>query len=380
MLALRSAHRTPLFDNYDNPVKYIDNPLWVAAIFGARGDFCRDRTGVLNRFGIYRTTPVPKWDLTVTGTQRNIEDIINERARYLINNIDRSITVLWSGGVDSTLVMCALISNGIPRDKLKVYCTRDSVEEAPNFMEWVRSNGYEIHPKSAGYVRRDFDRNHGDSFILSGDGADQLFGSVYGLRSAFLHNMNWIAAWKLCFSTQISKTLPKNKTFDFLQEWMNEYSGRNIETFGEFLWWINFALKYDAITEHFRLEFEGKYDSHQDSFFDTREFQQWSVNNFPSIRKHNQWLSHKYYKKPFKDYIYSVWHDSDYRDHKGKRGSWNFHYFHNTMIGKLIVHDNEGFKVLNYDGYDRDTQYLCHDSRAKIAELLKPYRKEEDEE
>lgn len=376
MLALRSMHRTPLFDNFDDPYKYLNNPFWVASYYGAGEDFCRDRTDTLNKFGIYNICEVPPFDLKVTDTQRDINDIINDRAKWLIDNIDMPITVLWSGGVDSTCVMCALIGNDIPKDKLRIYCTRDSVEEAPNFMEFVKSCGYEIHPKSAGYVRRDFDKNHGDTFILSGDGADQLFGSVLGLRSSFGHHMNWVDAWRFLFTLEKRNKFPSLDTFDYIQNWMDTFSGRHIETFGEYLWWINFSLKYDSITEHFKLEFEGKYNNHQDSFFDIRDFSQWSMNNFPNINKHNQWFDHRYYKKPLKDYIYTVWHDDDYHLYKGKRGSWNFHYYHNTMIGKLIVHDNEGFKTYLYDGYDKDTQHLCLESKKKVAELLKPYKKD----
>lgn len=378
MKSLKALFLCPIFETWNDVGNHLNNPLWVTSFFGTERHFARDRTNTLNKFGLYNICELPTFDYKITPHQREFSDLVNERARYLIDNIDRPITVLWSGGVDSTMIMCAMIANGIPKDKLRVYCTMESVWEAPGFMEFVLRNGYTVHPTSAGYFYRDFDRDFGDTHLISGDASDLLFGSVKASKMIALQSMPWVDGWRFAMH-EFHKDFPTPSfdTFDYIQEWMNRWSGWEIKTFGQFLWWNSYALQYDGVIEHFRLEFEGKYADHQESFFETPEFNQWALNDFPNRGKHNQWFDHRYYKKHLKDYIQSVWKNDDYHRYKGKCGSWSIHYNHNYNIGKLILRDEEGYKTIPYKGYKNDINRLCDASVKQVVELLKPYRKAE---
>src|SRR5207244_48154 len=92
------------------------------------------------------------------------------------------------------------------------------------------------------------------------------------------------------------------------------------------LWWINFSLKWQLV-QLFSVAFAAKRNtagitseylmSHHISFFDTDEFQLWSMNNADKKIK-NTWKSYKY---TCKDVIYEFTRDKAYRDNKVKRGS-----------------------------------------------------------
>ncbi|MFZ2886347.1 MAG: hypothetical protein WA021_00835, partial [Minisyncoccia bacterium] len=99
-----------------------------------------------------------------------------------------------------------------------------------------------------------------------------------------------------------------------------------IDTNMAFLWWANFALKWQACY-YFILLFVPTRDVHKISrehlaihfisFFNTDEFQLWSMNNLDKRIK-DTWKS---YKWVLKDIIYDYTKDAEYRDHKTKKGS-----------------------------------------------------------
>jgi hypothetical protein len=99
-----------------------------------------------------------------------------------------------------------------------------------------------------------------------------------------------------------------------------------IDTNFEFLWWVNFAIKWQACYAYIamltplkntHLVTKEYLDTRFVSFFNTDEFQLWSMNN-PDKRIRDTWASYKWVAK---EVIYDYTKDAEYRDNKLKKGS-----------------------------------------------------------
>src|SRR5262249_2809464 len=94
----------------------------------------------------------------------------------------------------------------------------------------------------------------------------------------------------------------------------------------DFLWWINFCIKWQSCFYYILLftpkrnapNVTRKYiDTCFVSFYNSEGFQLWSMNNLDKRIK-DTWKSYKWVAK---DIIYDFNRDAEYRDHKTKKGS-----------------------------------------------------------
>lgn len=259
-----------------------------------------DRTNTID-FGFkYKTlTPIPEF---VTFLE-SFEQVCDARANQLVALAEEkncNISLMWSGGIDSTVALVSLLRTA-KTNKLKVILSKASIGEYPKFYKEVIQtelpNQHLVleNPKLA-LDSRDIN--------LTGEIGDQIFGSA-----------------------AIFKAFKKGKVFEPYQSYISsEFLDRlytqlskcpiKLSTTFDFLWWFNFSMKYQNV--QFRL-----YPSVQlpfgtiTHFFDTNEFQLWSLNN-PDKKIKTTIQSYKYIAK---DYIYSYHKDDNYRDNKLKVGS-----------------------------------------------------------
>lgn len=259
-----------------------------------------DRTNTID-FGFkYKTlTPIPE----LSTFSESFEQVCDARAEQLVALAEQrncSVTLMWSGGIDSTVALVSLLKTG-KTGRLKVMLSKASIGEYPRFyrdviqVELPNQHLVLENPKLA-LDSRDIN--------LTGEIGDQIFGSAAIFKAfkkgkVFSPYQNYISAEFLDrLSAQITKCpIELKTTFDFL-------------------WWFNFSMKYQNV--QFRL-----YPSVQlpfgtiTHFFDTDEFQLWSLNN-PDKKIKTSIESYKYIAK---DYIYTYHKDDNYRDNKLKVGS-----------------------------------------------------------
>ncbi len=95
-----------------------------------RGSNWYDRTQHYQHFLNIKHIPLPKLD----NFSKNFEDIVSERAKYLVKQ-NKSINLLWSGGIDSTLAFAALEREISNPDQLKITCTYNSIFESGSFFD-----------------------------------------------------------------------------------------------------------------------------------------------------------------------------------------------------------------------------------------------------
>lgn len=274
--------------------------LWDDAIsrFCAAEDFAflADRFGYLNQFTRINAAAISEGKLPAFDSTIGFSTCMESRASAIYSKCARQgcrCYVLWSGGCDSTGVVSALIDVGFPLDKLTVIYTRSSLEEYLEFFQYLVAlgvgthlvNALDIFPTALSLAKQ------GD-IVLNGFPADQLFGSIIGQNVPYdTTKTHW---------TEYLKADKANQQY----EAAFQYYGFPIKTVAEFLWFNNFALKWDY-TCYSGLMMVNETHENIIPFYDTQEFQDWSASNFDILHTYDQKDVSKY-KIQMKDYIHKV--------------------------------------------------------------------------
>ena len=329
-----------------------------------------DRSGTLETPGLKLVgPPIPD----ATGFNKTLEDCMLEEAQRLWDT-NRQLKVYWSGGIDSTGVLVALIrtAKGDDLDRLTVCYTdtktnNNTVEGyfllSRNHSAWglpyadTSIDEYELffnkfidgklnvecisplialefYSKENNYVMSNNTLQHISNtardghLAVTGELGDQLFGSA-----AFGHVNDLI--------NETSKEFLKSKQY---QEYIDDIKKFNdacpisTEKLTDMLWWWNFAIKWCETRYRAALAVEDGSDlKNMLHFYDTEDFQKWSISNpDKKIKKTKQ-----SYKWLLKDFIYDYTKDADYRDNKVKIGSLG------VMIGDIAAID-DNYNIISF--------------------------------
>lgn len=290
------------------------------------------------------------------GQEKLLSTIMLERASELWN-VGRPINVFWSGGIDSTAMLVALMmTNNNWNNQLHITTTQRSItEEYPKFFEDYLSGSNVTVVDGDRMLHRDFYSD--DEVNLTGDLADQLFGSGFSQRyvgqfdKAQLHTplaqirsqlferattigtsrLNTVTRWprhrvtnvlphinSLSLSIQLTHLVSEDQ---FLT-WVDNHLSRapfKLNTLYDMMWWLNFTLKWTE--KKYRLVGilgDSSIEPSASVFFDTPDFQWWSMTHHHEKIQPSDW---KTYKQPLKDFIFSFTNDDQYRTNKTKEVS-----------------------------------------------------------
>ncbi|GJM09220.1 MAG: hypothetical protein DHS20C11_14960 [Lysobacteraceae bacterium] len=295
-------------------------------VLAARFFFCGmiDRTGTLDTGFPYRVMdPIPK----ATNSPLTFEDISDAIGEELIDRAltdNKEIQVLWSGGIDSTLVLIALLKAAERRGKtdlIEVVLTIDSIQEYSEFYAQHIHNRLRIRPVAHpvfGYL-------DDDKIIVTGEHGDQLFGSDY-LAKFVPTGTAWLP-YKDVLPLIITGKLGDPDQADVVMDYLRPQIAKApvlIETVFDLFWWLNFSLKWQHVTFrtviYRRKNHRKTYDTLCHFFRDPR-FQNWSLTNRDKVIG-GDWDSYKYVAK---QYIFDYTNDERYFRHKRKEVSlWGY--------------------------------------------------------
>ncbi len=250
---------------------------------------------------------------------------------------------MYSGGIDSTCVVVSLLKHATPEQKkhIVILLSQDSITENPRFYDEHLKSNFRLE-SSIGFAKH----LGGEVILLSAELNDQLLGAnavrdvIINYGSTFIHapydRERIVAFYSRCLGGNTSEA----RHFVSLFEGLRDTASIPIQTNLDFLWWINFTTKWQACLLYVLLftppENTARItpDYLRDrfiSFFNTDDFQLWSMNNLDKRIK-DTW---KTYKWVAKDVIYAFNKDTEYRDHKMKRGSLGAltnHLYHNLFV------------------------------------------------
>lgn len=324
-------------------------PLWVEDLstpFGiANSLFCgrlvRDRFNVLNQYSNVNWSD--EVDSLPTTTEESLANLMDKRANELLGN---SITVQWSGGVDSTSLLLSLIKNGISKEDLIVRYDINSCEEYPYLYKWLKDNKYQMLPVKNNWYEALVSTE--TDLIVNGWCADQLFGSVFFYNCPELYSLD-LHSFLDKVSIQDTTLTKENKNIaiETYQQYAKSMFDLDLNTAAELGWFINFTVKWSYVSLFNEMYLVGTPKQFiTKPFYDTPYFQSWALSNFNNVSKVNIYSEPKEYKRQLKEYCNSILPDEDYLLNKSKKPSWNARQ-NKTMYDKkkIVLKTTEGYEV-----------------------------------
>lgn len=283
------------------------------------GRHVRDRFNFLNAYSQvnWATTvdPIPE------PSSIPLSELMDRRAQELISK--GKVAAQWSGGVDSTSLLLALIKNGIKKENLEILLDKNSILEYPKLYSWLSEQGYTCilvknWKNCLGTCTADV--------ITNGWCADQLFGSIFFHEAPELYDKkleDLISTIHLPFGKASREQA--NEAVEVFKRMGKDLFDVDISIAAHLGWMINFCLKWTWVSSFNELFLVGTKNQFKTSvFYNTPYFQSWAINNFLNISQNNIYGKEaKYYKRELKEYCNSVFEDENYLLNKSKVPSWN---------------------------------------------------------
>ena len=186
-----------------------------------------------------------------TKTNKTFARICAERAAFIAQKSseeNRKIQILWSGGIDSTLALVSIFKELEKCDelnRLEIVLSKESIAEYPAFFRDVIEHKLK-------YVLFDppiYDFLDAKKIIVTGEHGDQLFGSDKAQH--FVMTNQAFRPFEEILPLVIARKLGSNKSVDAIISYLApqiEKSPVKIETLFDFLWWMNFSLKWQHVS------------------------------------------------------------------------------------------------------------------------------------
>ncbi len=232
----------------------------------------------------------------------------------------RNIAVLWSGGIDSTTALIAIMKAAEQRDqrsRVHVLLSRESVQEYPRFYLSFINEKYRQIPIRAP-IADSLDPN---VLNVTGELGDQLFGSMI-LEPYVREGMAAENYENVLHEVMIDRlgSEARGERLRLYLEPVVDKAPVPIRTLFDYLWWLNFALKWQhVILRLLAMRRDSSKDLYQSfrHFFRDAAFQQWAFHH-GRARTTPVW---ERYKETAKQYILSYTGDDTYYRYKEKEPS-----------------------------------------------------------
>jgi hypothetical protein len=285
-----------------------------------------------NKISNYINMDMPMFD---PGYTESFSSVTDRRCIELLKEKnDRPWLIFWSGGIDSTTVLTSVLKNTTVEDRknIQVVCNRISVYENPRFFYNHIEKNFNLIDTSEIYGNSSLDIFK-KYYVLNGEFNDQLsvgrgaeflrIGSDIGLKDCTRDPDQLLES--------LAKTLGSESACWYYERMIENIQSTDlpITTYFDFCWWQFFnyvwtTLHIDRYSRYVRrhthsLENFKLYDLSTVNWFNSEEYQQWSMYNMLVNRDYgNSVASGKQYAK---EYIYEFDHDEYYRLFKTKTPS-----------------------------------------------------------
>lgn len=272
----------------------------------------------------------------------SLKDLLDTRALEIYYNAkktNKKIAVMWSGGIDSTAVLTALLKNIPNTDKniVTVICDTNSILENIEFYKNFISNKLEcIHYRTFD-MNEDFLQNY---ILLHGDPGDCLFGPSVSKYQYFIDRGQHLEPWKNHLDKmkellEIPHIDPASYEPGFGEWYVNKVTNNLEETgqaeyltsIADWWFWTYYNFKWEICCQipflFLRRDFSSTFSNDilkeyaQNTFFNTEKFQQWGYSNI----KKNIPKDFTLHKKEVKMYIHEFTKDLNYLEYKSKSPS-----------------------------------------------------------
>lgn len=300
-------------------------------------------------------TPLKTWigqAWSVPTTEYTLEQALFLRAKTLIE-YNKTINVFWSGGLDSTTAITALLKQLTYYDQLKIVYTDTSVLEHPEYLKFIHKNYPQVECIAVNQSLKL------DGIIVTGDGGDESHANI---DTQFL-NQHGVDVLAMPWEEFFRKFNANEKFINFCKNFF-ACAGRPITTVLEARWWYYLMCHVPSALNHGKLPLIALYHKNIQlddvvSFIDCPEYNSYIYYNVDKIfptKDYNNW------RQFFKDYCFEFDKIEYWYRHKKKIGSgWM-----PQDVQKQVILDNQRWIALLEDGTKISTPSLPILSQAEF--------------
>jgi len=341
------------FRNYN----LISTKLWYES------HFPHNRSGHNNFWNLHVPDkfkiPAPRNNFNLT-----FEEITNQRAQDLekkLSSTNLPVIVNWSGGIDSTVILCAILKNFSKHnlERVTVLLNNSSYFENPNFFNEIIVKNFNY--KLIDQWQKDPWTN---AIVVSGEPADQIW--IHADILEILHRFPNSSRNDLRNNPDILLDFLASKSDRKHSEWfynliLNESSASPVPivTYEDFYWWANYNYYLIGNSLKLYLNDGNQYSAESFSAFEKNywpwylsdEYQLWSIKNNSNNCKISN--SIQTYKLDAKSYIFDIDQNEYYYYYKTKTGSLNQYYTNLNQkkfnVGKIVALFDNGEVIKLYE-------------------------------
>ena len=222
-------------------------------------------------------------------------EISLKTAKKIVDGTTKPIAVCWSGGIDSTVALTALLQVTSP-DRIVVVLNENSIEEYPNFYQDIIKN------RIATLTHRQWLDQLDNFYTVSGDAGDTVWAVI---DDSFWnqHHQNFNTPWR-------DWIIPSSNSpsVEFIEEFCS-WSGTKIHTVLELRTWFYLCCKWQDKAMLFFSRTPGITPLSGNGFYNlNNDFRVWTMNNLDKIIG-NSWQD---YKIPAKEFINDFHKDTNW--------------------------------------------------------------------
>jgi len=304
-------------DRFETPLETVIDRLERLVLL-----FTKNTYELYDRFGIFAPLQLSSNNINDLKTTLSFKEIVDERVDALSSD---DIYVLWSGGIDSTLVVSALLKF---KKTFKIVTQLHCIDENPDFHNYLLAHNVQIVLMETSSGRSALENYYNfvrsianDAYIICGEPANQLTPSC---RIDYLKRESRIDYRNLHIEPDLKARLlepvPDNLVFDNLEDVLRNRkklsqddidfiqtsllnAGIAFKHYYQLEWLFKFIFKYQFNLDRFKNVTPNS--NRLINFFDTQEFQAWAWTNLDhnfDTYSVNPWTE----KMEFKEYIRDV--------------------------------------------------------------------------
>lgn len=294
---------------------------------------------------------IPSYD---SSFNKSFQDITDQTALDLKNKINQTgnpAVILYSGGIDSTLIVASIIKNFDCNEfnLINIILTQDSIKENPEFYTRFILPNFNILSFNDYNLDDLFDLNY---IIVTGIGGDEIFGPQFPEYTIRFFRDSINEPYKQ-YQNDIKRYFSISADEEF-GDWIYNQIDANIsevsipiESIFDFFWWKNFNLKCTSmaltnLVMHSTVDAKKGLDQ-LNHWFLNQDYQLWGMAR-NEVKTQFEPLIHKL---PAKQYIYDLDKNYIYYKYKIKISSFSLVYPENNKVFAL----DQNYKRITWAEY-----------------------------